>query len=347
MRHTPKSPTRPLRCCARLSALLPGILLAACSAAPLAVPDDVPVWRQGVELAEPSHVGWNQQNEPFGKDFRWRVGDRVLYALTRDNQGDIQKRLIEIRVEALAPPFERQLVGGPRVEGQRVGGKSKGARWSHIFFYPDQDGKQQSLKSMSMQVRVMISDESGKELSTSTSDVPEAYLRMGFFGGCKVGAGLRTRRQYRKDENGKLHLRAPVELYEAVASLQALFSVVASSASLRPIIEDVIEKPPLIVLLPALLGGGISISVAPDIMAARTAEIPGHDGVEGYSFPISFSINDYPGLYARVLVAPPDELAPLGAGIVAVEGRHPSHKDIWLSMRLLGSRRGPLPAASR
>lgn len=342
MRHTPKRPTRPLLLCARLSALLPGFLLAACSAAPLAVPDDVPVWRQGVELAEASHVGWNQQNEPFGKDFRWRVGDRVLYALTRDNQGDVQKRLIEISVEALAPLFEGQLV-----EGQRVGGKGEGARWSHIFFYPDQDGKQQSLKSMSMQVRVTISDESGKELSTSTSDVPEAYLRMGFFGGCKVGSGLRTRGQYRKDEDGKLHLRAPAELYEAVASLQALFSIVASSASLRPILEEVVEKPPLIVLLPALLGGGISISVAPDIMAARAAEIPGHDGVEGYSFPISFSINDYPGLYARVLVGPPEELAPLGAGIVAVEGRHPSHKDIWLSMRLLGSRRGPLTAASR
>ena len=309
-----------------LPATIAGIslcLLTACSAAPQAVPDDVPAWRKDVSFAEASQVGWQRVDETFGRGFHWRVGDSSLYALTRYDRGDVERRLIEIEIEALAPTF------------------TDGEHWNHIFFFHDKDGKTQSLRSMSMKLRVTISDEKGKEISSDVCDVPEAYLRLGFFDGCQVGARLRDYREYRKDEQGNLHLRAPSELYEAVASLQALFAVVASSNSLRPILEDVVEKPSLLVLIPALLAGSISISVAPDFMAAEKTGIPDHPDVDGYSFPITFSINDRPGLYTRVLVSRPEELAPLAGGVVTVEGRHPRNKDIWMSLRLLGSRRGP------
>ncbi len=311
------------------------LALGACAAAPGKVPEDVPVWRKDVQLAEASQVGWKRQNKAFGKDFRWRVGDRVLYALTRHNQGDVEQRFIEIRVESLAEDL------------------GEGEHWNHIFFLTDSQGKPQTLHSMNMQVRVTISDETGKTISSTESEIPEAYLRMGFFRGCEASARIRRLRKSKANAEGSMRMGAPTEFYEAVASLQALFSVVASSKSLRPILEEVVEKPPLVVLLPALFSGGISISIAPDFMAARRVTIPEEvipdrvlqrtSGIEAYSFPMTISINEYPGLYVRFLVAPPEELAPLGGGVISVEGRHPRNKDIWLTMRLLGSHRDEIP----
>lgn len=71
---------------------LSSLLLAACSAAPHKVPEDVPAWRKNVSFAEASHVGWQRSTETFGEDFRWRVGDSSLFALTRHNRGDVDSR---------------------------------------------------------------------------------------------------------------------------------------------------------------------------------------------------------------------------------------------------------------
>ena len=297
----------------------------------------------------------------------WRIGDELLFGVEYQGAKERNTWTLGLRIESDVFSSGMQFFSGdgPAVTANFDEGGSTEILGTQIteardknggddfdvyfpkefkFSFSTPDGKEWSFRSDSILSSVRVYDASGNEVERQVSVAPETYLRWGFQEACEVSVEYtRTGTEFdltSLSEDQMLDYSRPFA--GAIASLFAIFSVLQENKALEPILWKVIERPSVFSVLTHL---GASVKVTPALTRAEIdpRALPGKpSGMTAHRFPIQFLVND--SLALRTTLSVVDPVPPLrtAAGLIAIDGVHPSHPERRVAIRLLASRRGPL-----
>jgi len=286
--------------------------------------------------------------EPGGE---WRVGDELLFGVEHDHAGDRSRWILGLRVESQR--FERGesvlSVDYEALDGSRV---PVGEEKVQFFLGPefsvtmtDDAGTAWTFDSGSILIAASTYDTDGKRLERKISVVPADFLEAGFHDTCvrflaiAPGAPGLDLSAFPAEEAAPLR-RAYVHSF---AALLTLFRTLEQNEAMAGILWKVIEKPSM---FSVLMRGGVSIGLDPrlDRLGADSRSAgEAAPGAQLLRMPIDLAINDRPALQAILAVVPSECPLRAAAGVIAIDGRHPRHADRVVRVRLLASRRGPVP----
>ncbi|HKE01968.1 MAG TPA: hypothetical protein VKE69_13215 [Planctomycetota bacterium] len=269
----------------------------------------------------------------------WRLGDRVLFSVDVDDRGASERWFILCELEEA-------------LDFTGLGGESFPVASSLELTYDT--GEKRSFQSIPRYVRVNVFTRDGVRLGGAKVTVPELSLRNGFHGstsrivaiGKEVNEAAATQPGWKP--GAAVESEVKNRFFDLITSLFGfleLFRQTPPLEAVRARLADVVVDAPSI--LNVLVHFGVSIDIRPDFRAVepRASDVPSSAGA--LALPIEFDINEALAFRYRLVVVPPDPPLQVAAGVIAIEGEHPSDPSRRFTIRLLAARRGPAlaPAA--
>lgn len=297
--------------------------------------------------AAPSILAAFDAPDPGGD---WRLDDALLYGVLLETPG-APARVWYLAFEVTGPPGTPELFdsdSGSSAASRPVQIRM-GRRFQHTL--TRKDGRVETHRSWGIPVNVRVYDANGRLTRAAGVEAPEGFLRVGMFDACRSFADTMARAKgagIAPEDRAEVTETLTAAMTQAVNALLAFLETFQSSATLdevrRAIVDAVLETPGVLSFLFHL---GATASLAPHLeLAAAEPSSPAPIAGPAYRFPTDISINGSLALRYELVVAPPHPPFRLAAGIVAIEGSHPSDPRRRFLVRLLGARRGAPPVDS-
>lgn len=126
---------------------------------------------------------------------------------------------------------------------------------------------------------------------------------------------------------------------EGLVSLVAYSQLIQQTPTLRPILTEVLELPPVW----RMLISGVEIAVCPNFSDYKPEEIMlGRTSFSACTFPLTVTVNDEEALLCRLTVIEPKSPFNLCAGIIQVVATSPNNPKKEFRLKLISARRGSL-----
>jgi hypothetical protein len=301
-------------------------LLTACAAAPPAPPAPTGEFAALAPDEFPGAAALLAGFEAPSDDAMWLAGDRALFGLRLDRDGEVVRWLLSVEL-----PLGQMIVAQSTDGTEHQVSVGASATW---VFGVERDGGSEDVTIQSRlataKVKVFTAD---GELLTETADTLPVDL---------LGRGLLPaieRARAAASAGGTVPTdRTTLEGYLAV---RQLLETVRGNDALAEYFWQVVEKPSIWSVLTHF---GVDVRIAiPLEDSVPAVPPPGVPAAATFAAPLRIEVNGSPVLFVELLVTDARRPLALCGGIVAAIARHPTLSDRTFRMQLLGARLGSVP----
>jgi hypothetical protein len=321
------------------------ILLAGCASAGRVAPVEPPTSNPVVVDRDfPKAHGILAGIDPAASFEAWQAGSAVLYGVRLIDGGASQSWYVLIDVlSGLAPcnALIRINPSTPQPRGRtcldieyRNGPPAEFAaiQWRTAISATAQNGEKltETVHSDAVVTRISVFNDEGESIDARYVQLPEAFLRGGFFDACRRMAATDRRRMIDDADLGPI--------MRSVPSLTAFCDIVANTPALSPIVRTVIPTRSILRAMFSLNPGMSFSSDMKDVVAVR--DLPA--GLEqrgiGYRFPLDVNVGGRAALRCFVTVTSPEPPLHVCAGVVRCDGVRLDDSDKRLIIQVLAAR---------
>ncbi len=307
----------------------------------------VPLASRALDAVAPAAAAILEGFDEPTADGAWRVGDRALVGCVLHDGDEATVRLVHLELRSEPIPWDGKFA--VVTESRPAGGSATNVlipRHRSLKF--DSVAEEASVASDWVVVAVTVYEGDGTELGRSLVTVPDSALRMGF-----KAPALRYRKARHIAEMAGLTeegggrswvsgspdaVAAMINIIRALFGFIEIFEQADELASFREQASDVLVARPSFL---SVLFGGVSVSVDPRLedVAPESRPMPTPAAPASVTFPTLFDVNDQPTFHLVLSAADTAPPYHLTAGVIAIDGMHPTRAERRLLVRLLAARR--------